>query len=151
MTGQIILFVVIAYFALLLLVSWITGRKSSNNDAFFLGNRKSPWYILAIGMVGSSISGVTFVSVPCMVGKIDMTYMQMVTGFFFGYIVIAKILLPLYYRLKLTSIYTYLDERIGKRGYKTGASFFLLSKIVGAAARLYLGVLILQAYGFDQW
>lgn len=151
MNSYIILFIIAAYFGILLLVAWITGRKSSGNDAFFLGNRKSPWYIVSIGMVGTSLSGVTFVSVPGMVRGIDMTYMQTVLGFFVGYILIAKVLLPLYYRLQLTSIYSYLEGRIGRRGYKTGASFFLLSKIVGAAARLYLVVLILQNYVFNTW
>ena len=151
MNSYIILFIIAAYFGILLLIAWITGRKSSSNEAFFLGNRKSPWYIVSIGMIGTSLSGVTFVSVPGMVRSIDMTYMQTVLGFFFGYILIAKVLLPLYYKLKLTSIYSYLGDRIGKRSYKTGASFFLLSKIVGAAARLYLVVLILQHYVFSTW
>lgn len=146
-----ILFIIAAYFGILLLVAWITGRKSTSNEAFFLGNRKSPWFIVSIGMIGTSLSGVTFVSVPGMVRSIDMTYMQTVLGFFVGYILIAKVLLPLYYKLQLTSIYSYLDDRIGRRGYKTGASFFLLSKIVGAAARLYLVVLILQTYVFATW
>lgn len=150
MNSYIILFIIAAYFALLLFIAWLTGRNSSN-EAFFLGERKSPWYIVSIGMVGTSLSGVTFVSVPGMVRAIDMTYMQTVLGFFVGYIIIAHVLLPLYYKLKLTSIYSYLDDRIGKRGYKTGASFFLLSKIVGAAARLYLVVLILQTYVFNAW
>ena len=151
MNSYIILFIIAIYFGILLLIAWITGRKSTSNDAFFLGNRKSPWYIVSIGMIGTSLSGVTFVSVPGMVRSIDMTYMQTVFGFFFGYILIAKVLLPLYYKLKLTSIYSYLGDRIGKRSYKTGASFFLLSKIVGAAARLYLVVLILQHYVFSTW
>lgn len=151
MNSYIILFIIAAYFAILLLIAWITGRKSSSNEAFFLGNRKSPWYIVSIGMVGTSLSGVTFVSVPGMVRGIDMTYMQTVFGFFVGYILIAKVLLPLYYKLELTSIYSYLDSRIGRHSYKTGASFFLLSKIVGAAARLYLVVLILQHYVFSTW
>jgi Na+/proline symporter len=151
MNGQIILVIILAYFALLLLVAWITGRNSSGNHAFFLGNKRSPWYIVAIGMIGTSLSGVTFVSVPGLVRGIDMTYMQMVMGFFFGYILIAKILLPLYYKLNLTSIYSWLDKRIGRGGYKTGACFFLLSKLTGAAARLYLVVWILQTYVFDQW
>lgn len=151
MNSYIILFIIAAYFAILLLISWITGRKNSGNEAFFLGNRKSPWYIVSIGMIGTSLSGVTFVSVPGMVRSIDMTYMQTVFGFFFGYVLIAKVLLPLYYKLQLTSIYSYLDNRIGRRGYKTGASFFLLSKMVGAAARLYLVVLILQTYVFSTW
>ena len=150
MNSYLILAIIAAYFALLLLIAWLTGRNNSN-EAFFLGNRKSPWYIVSIGMVGTSLSGVTFVSVPGMVRAIDMTYMQTVFGFFFGYIVIAHVLLPLYYKLRLTSLYVYLDERIGRRGYKTGASFFLLSKIVGAAARLYLVVLILQTYVFNAW
>lgn len=151
MNAQIILFIISVYFGLLLLISWLTGRGASDNESFFIGNRKSPWYIVAIGMIGSSLSGVTFVSVPGLVPQIDMTYMQMVLGFFFGYVLIAKVLLPLYYKLKLISIYTYLDKRIGNRSYKTGASFFLLSKTIGAAARLYLVVLILQKYVFDQW
>ena len=151
MNSYIILSIIAIYFGILLLIAWITGRKSTSNDAFFLGNRKSPWYIVSIWMIGTSLSGVTFVSVPGMVRSIDMTYMQTVFGFFFGYILIAKVLLPLYYKLKLTSIYSYLGDRIGKRSYKTGASFFLLSKIVGAAARLYLVVLILQHYVFSTW
>lgn len=151
MNSYLILFIVAAYFAVLLLISWVTARKSTGNEAFFLGNRKSPWIIVAIGMVGTSISGVTFVSVPGMVRSIDMTYMQTVFGFFVGYLVIAHVLLPLYYKLQLTTIYSYLNTRIGHRGYKTGASFFLLSKIIGAAARLYLVVLILQTYVFSTW
>lgn len=151
MNSYIILFIIAAYFGILLLIAWITGRKSSSNEAFFLGNRQSPWYIVSIGMIGTSLSGVTFVSVPGMVRSLDMTYMQTVLGFFFGYVLIAHVLLPLYYKLKLTSIYSYLDDRIGRRSYKTGASFFLLSKIVGAAARLYLVVLILQHYVFGTW
>lgn len=151
MNSYIILIIIAAYFGLLLLIAQLTAKKTSGNAAFFLGNRKSPWYIVAFGMIGTSISGVTFVSVPGMVRSIDMTYMQTVLGFFVGYIVIAHVLLPLYYRLNLTSIYTYLKDRIGHRSYKTGASFFLLSKIVGAAARLYLVTLILQTYVFSAW
>ena len=149
MSRYTILFIIAVYFGLLLFIAWLTGRKSSSNDAFFTGNRQSPWYIVSIGMIGTSLSGVTFVSVPGMVRSIDMTYMQTVFGFFVGYIIIAHILLPLYYKLKLTSIYSYLKDRIGHRGYKTGASFFLLSKSIGAAARLYLVALILQHYVFD--
>ena len=153
MNGSIILLVIVLYFTILFFISWLTGRKntSTDNDAFFLGNRQSPWYIVAIGMIGASLSGVSFVSVPGWVRSTDMTYMQMVLGFFVGYIIIANILLPLYYRLQLTSIYEYLNSRMGRKSYKTGASFFLLSKILGAAARLYLVVLILQTYVFDQW
>ena len=107
MSSATILFIIAAYFGLLLLIAWITGRggaSAADNDAFFLGNRRSPWYIVAIGMIGSSLSGVTFVSVPGWVRQIDMTYMQTVFGFFFGYVIIAHVLLPLYYRLRLTSI-----------------------------------------------
>ncbi|MDR2470304.1 MAG: sodium:solute symporter [Tannerella sp.] len=151
MNGWNILTVIAIYFGILLIAARLTGRKKSNNETFFRGNRKSPWYLVAIGMVGTSLSGVTFVSVPGQVRQIDMTYMQMVLGFFLGYALIAHILLPLYYRLNLTSIYSYLEQRIGRRGYKTGATFFLLSKLVGAAARLYLVVWILQTYVFERW
>jgi Na+/proline symporter len=151
MNSYLILLIIVAYFAVLLLVSYFTGRKHSGNDAFFVGERKSPWFVVSVAMIGTSLSGVTFVSVPGMVRSIDMTYMQTVLGFFFGYILIARVLLPLYYKLQLTSIYAWLGERIGSRGYRTGASFFLLSKIVGAAARLYLVALILQTYVFNAW
>ena len=151
MNGTLILLVILAYFGTLLLISYLIGKKHSENDAFFLGNRKSPWYIVAFGMLGSSLSGVTFVSVPGMVRNFDMTYMQMALGFLLGYAVIAFVLLPLYYRMNVTSIYTYLENRIGKRAYKTGAGFFLLSRTIGAAARLYVAVLILQTYIFDAW
>ncbi|MFM2292938.1 MAG: hypothetical protein RIS29_2751 [Bacteroidota bacterium] len=151
MSGTSILLIIIVYFSALLLISWLVGRKSSDNDAFFLGNKKSPWWVVAIGMVGSSISGVSFVSVPGMVGKVDFTYMQTVLGFFVGYLIIANVLLPLYYRMNLTSIYTYLESRFGKYTYKTGASFFLLSRTIGSGIRLYLVTLILQHLIFDQW
>jgi Na+/proline symporter len=151
MNGTLILLLILLYFGALLLISYIIGKKHSENAAFFLGNRKSPWYIVAFGMIGSSLSGVTFVSVPGMVRNFDMTYMQMVLGFLLGYVVIAFVLLPLYYKLNVTSIYTYLDKRIGKSAYKTGAGFFLLSRTIGAAARLYVAVLILQTYIFDAW
>jgi Na+/proline symporter len=151
MNGIFILSIILLYFGLLLFISYWIGKKHSGNAAFFLGNRKSPWYIVAFGMIGSSLSGVTFVSVPGMVRNFDMTYMQMVLGFMLGYVVIAFVLLPIYYRLNVTSIYTYLDNRIGQRAYKTGAGFFLLSRTIGAAARLYVAVLILQTYVFDAW
>ena len=151
MNGWNILLVIAVYFGILLTAARLTGRKKSNNETFFRGNRKSPWYLVAIGMIGTSLSGVTFVSVPGQVRQIDMTYMQMVFGFLFGYALIAHILLPLYYRLNLTSIYSYLEQRIGRHGYKTGAAFFLVSKLVGAAARLYLVVWILQTYVFERW
>lgn len=148
MSGVYILLTILLYFGMLLIAARLTS-KNTGNDAFFRGNKQSPWYVVSFGMIGTSLSGVTFVSVPGMVRGLDMTYMQTVFGFFFGYLVIAQVLLPLYYRLNLTSIYTYLGERIGRRSYKTGAWFFLLSRIVGAAARLYLVCLILQTYVFD--
>lgn len=149
--GSTILIIIAVYFGVLVLISQIVSRKSSDNDAFFRGNQKSPWYVVAFGMIGSTISGVTFISVPGMVENQDMTYMQMVFGFLLGYIVIAYVLLPLYYRLNLTTIYGYLDQRFGLRSYKTGASFFILSKTIGAAARLYLVALILHRLVFAQW
>ncbi|MDD2243714.1 MAG: sodium:solute symporter [Dysgonamonadaceae bacterium] len=151
MQSSFIITVIIVYFLVLMLISYLTSRKSSDNDAFFRANKKSPWYLVAFAMIGTSISGVTFVSVPGMVRNLDMSYMQMVLGFFAGYLVIAYVLLPLYYRLNLTTIYGYLDQRYGKTSYKTGAWFFLLSKLLGAAARLYLVALILQVLVFDAW
>lgn len=141
---------VVAYFGLLLLISRFT-TKQADNDAFFRGNRKSPWYVVAFGMIGASLSGVTFVSVPGMVRSLGMTYLQTCMGFFFGYLLVAFVLLPLYYKLNLTSIYTYLDQRFGLRSYRTGASFFLLSKLTGAAVRLYLVCMILQRFLFDSF
>ena len=123
MTPGLIVTVIIIYFAGLLIISWVTGRKA-DNSAFFLGNRRSPWYIVAFGMIGASLSGVTFISVPGWVIDSQMSYMQMVLGYLAGYVVIANVLMPLYYKLELTSIYTYLEQRFGKVSYKTGASFF---------------------------
>lgn len=142
-----ILITIAIYFGILLLISNLTGK--SGNDAFFRGNRQSPWQLVAFGMIGASLSGVTFISVPGMVNAIDMTYMQMCMGFFFGYIAVAFVLLPLYYKHGLTSIYSYLDTRFGTESRITGASFFILSKLTGAAARLYLVCLILQQFVFD--
>lgn len=144
-----ILLIVAVYLGLLMLISYLTSRKGTDNDAFFRANRSSKWYVVAFGMIGTSISGVTFISVPGRVSAIDMTYMQMVMGFFAGYLVIAYVLLPLYYRLNLTTIYGYLNQRFGRNSYKTGAWFFLLSKIAGAAARLYLVAFILQSLVFN--
>lgn len=151
MTGTLILIIIICYFSVLLIISHFTSRKSSDNDTFFLGNRKSPWYVVAVGMIGTTISGVTFISVPGMIRSIDMTYMQMVFGFFVGYLIIAYVLLPIYYSLRLTTIYEYLNQRLGFYSYRTGASFFLLSRIIGSAARLYLVAMILQALVFVKW
>ena len=143
---MLILLTILLYFLLLTLYSrFVTGRKSSN-EAFFRGNRKSPWYMVAFGMVGASISGITFVSVPGMVMKSGMAYLQTCIGFIFGYIAVAFILLPIYYKLNLTTIYTFLRDRVGQSGYKTGASFFLLSKMTGAAARFYVVCMLLNDY-----
>ena len=146
---MLILFTILAYFCVLLLFSRLTARRA-NNDTFYRGNNRSPWYMVAFGMVGASISGITFVSVPGMVIKTDMTYLQMCIGFIVGYFIVAFVLLPVYYRYHLTTIYTYLKYRLGKRSYKTGASFFLLSKITGAAVRFYVVCIILQNFVFDQ-
>ena len=143
-----ILITVIAYFAILFGISHLT-RGKSDNETFYRANRRAPWYMVAFGMVGASISGVTFISVPGMVVTSQMTYLQMCLGFIVGYIVIAFVLLPLYYRLNLTSIYAYLGERLGERSYLTGASFFLLSKMTGAAVRFYVVCIILQQFVFD--
>lgn len=150
-SGITILIIILVYFGLLYLISHFVSKKGTDNETFFLGNRKSTWWVVAIAMISSSISGVTFISVPGMVGGQDMTYMQMVFGFFFGYVVIAFLLLPLYYKLNLVTIYGYLRERYGYSSYKTGAVFFILSKIIGAATRLYLVVMILHALVFSRW
>lgn len=134
---------VIGYFLILLVVAYFTSRNS-NNDSFFIGNRNSNWMLVAFGMIGTSLSGVTFVSVPGAVGKESFAYFQITLGYLIGYLVIAYVLLPLYYRLNLTSIYNYLSTRLGFVSYKTGASFFILSRTLGATARLYLVVKILQ-------
>ena len=143
-----ILLIVLAYFIVLFGISHLTSRKA-NDDTFYRANRRAPWYMVAFGMIGASISGVTFVSVPGMVLTSQMTYLQMCLGFIVGYIVIAFVLLPLYYRLQLTSIYTYLGQRLGNRSYQTGAWFFLLSKMVGASVRFYVVCIILQQFVFD--
>lgn len=147
---SLLLFIVFAYFGLLLFVSWFTS-KGSNNDSFFIGNRSSNWLLVAFGMIGTSLSGVTFVSVPGAVGKDNFGYLQITLGYVIGYVVVAYVLLPLYYRLKLTSIYTYLQERMGRLSYKSGASIFIVSRLVGATARLYLVVNILQAMILDSF
>ena len=145
---MIIVITILAYFAFLMAFSRLTARRS-DNDTFFRGNRRSPWYMVAFGMVGASISGITFVSVPGMVLKTDMTYLQTCLGFILGYFAVAFILLPVYYRLNLTTIYTYLGKRLGKWSYKTGASFFLLSKLTGSVVRFYVVCIILQRFVLD--
>jgi len=150
MSAAAIFICLIIYFAVLMGVSWLTGRIHTN-DSFFLANRKSPWYLIAFGMIGSSISGVTFISVPGAVGTTAFSYFEVVLGYMIGYWIIGWVLLPTFYRMQLTSIYTYLKERFGFFGYKTGASFFLLSRIIGAAFRLYVAVEVLQICIFNQW
>ena len=140
---------VIGYFVLLLLVAWWTSRKS-DNESFFIGNRSSNWMLVAFGMIGTSLSGVTFVSVPGAVGSSNFFYFQVVIGYLFGYLIIAFVLLPLYYRMNLTSIYTYLEKRFGIQAHKAGAFFFILSRVVGATARLYLVISVLQIFIFDK-
>jgi Na+/proline symporter len=138
-----------AYFAVLALISWLTTRRVQA-DSFYLGSRRAPWYVIAFGMIGSSLSGVTFISVPGMVGASQLSYVQMVLGFVLGYVVVAQALLPLYYRLGLTSIYTYLRVRFGRYSYKTGASFFILSRLLGSSIRLLVVAIVLQAMVFDK-
>ncbi len=154
LTPVVILSIIAAYFVLLMGISFLTGRESTN-EQFFLAGRNSPWYIVAIGMIGASLSGVTFISIPGSVGaggaNQAYSYMQMVFGYLLGYAVIALILLPLYYRLSLTSIYTYLGRRFGLTSYKTGAGFFLLSRTVGASFRLYLVGIVLQKFVMDSF
>ena len=148
MSSSQIILLIAAYFGVLILISYFTGKKSGN-DAFFKGNKQSPWYVVAFGMIGASLSGVTFISVPGWIEASQFSYMQVVFGYMLGYLVIGTVLLPLYYKMNLTSIYTYLEERFGNYAYKTGASFFLLSRIVGASFRLYLVANVLQLILFD--
>ena len=146
---MLIIITVLLYFAALMLFSRVTARRGDNNQTFFRANRRSPWYMVAFGMVGASISGITFVSVPGMTMFTGMTYVQMCIGFILGYFAVAFVLLPVYYRLNLTTIYTYLKERLGLRSYKTGAWFFLISKMTGAAVRFYVVCIILQRFVLD--
>jgi len=138
------------YFALLILISYLTSGKG-DSKTFFTGNKQSPWYLVAFGMIGASLSGVTFISVPGWVGATSFTYMQMVLGYLVGYFVIATVLLPLYYKLNLISIYQYLEKRFGFWSYKTGAFFFLLSRVIGASFRLFLVATVLQIAFFDNF
>lgn len=150
MKPELILIVFIAYTFLLFFVSLITSKKA-NNSSYFVGNRKSPWMIVAYGMLGTSLSGVTFISVPGWVGETQFTYMMVVFGYLLGYATITTVLLPLYYKLKLTSIYTYLEQRFGFFSYKTGSFYFLVSRIIGASFRMYLIVNVLQIFIFDHY
>ena len=148
MSPVLLFCILIAYFGLLLGVAWATSRNATN-DSFFIGNKSSNWMLVAFGMVGTTLSGVTFVSVPGAVGSDGFGYLQILIGYVIGYIAVAYVLLPLYYRLKLTSIYHYLDVRLGRRAYQSGAGFFILSRLLGASARLYLVVNILQLIILD--
>ena len=150
MSSTLILTVIAAYFLVLIVISYLTGRSDSN-ASFFLGDKKSPWYIVAFGMLGATLSGITFISVPGKVDSSAFSYMQMTFGFFVGYMIIALVLIPLYYRLNLTSIYGYLKARFGNSTYKTGASFFLLSRVIGASLRLYIMANVLQMAIFDDF
>jgi len=150
MSAWLVFGTVAGYFALLLIVSYFTSRKV-NTASFFNANRRSPWYLVAFGMIGASLSGVTFISVPGWVRDSQFSYFQMVLGYLLGYAAIALILLPVYYKMNLVSIYTYLEKRFGKRAYKTGSAFFLLSRTLGAALRLYLIAGVLQLAFFDRF
>lgn len=144
-----ILLLIAGYFGVLMLISYLTGKSGSNAD-FFKAGKQSPWYLVAFGMIGASLSGVTFISVPGWIEASSFSYFQVVLGYTVGYAVIGLVLLPLYYKLNLTSIYTYLESRFGNASYKTGASFFLLSRIIGASFRLYLVANVLQLLVFDK-
>lgn len=146
---MIIIFTMLAYFCVLLLFSQVISGRGSSNETFYRANRRSPWYMVAFGMVGASISGITFVSVPGMAIATDMTYLQMCLGFIVGYFLVAFFLLPIYYCYNLTTIYSFLLHRFGRYTYKTGASFFLLSKMTGAAVRFYVVCIILQRFVLD--
>ncbi|MCK5170558.1 MAG: sodium:solute symporter, partial [Bacteroidales bacterium] len=148
MSPYLVIFIIVVYFLVLITISYFTSRNA-DNEAFFLGNRKSPWYIVAFGMISASLSGVTFISVPGWVVDSNFSYMQMVLGYLVGYAIIANVLMPMYYRLNLTSIYTYLGQRFGKFSYKTGSSFFLLSRVIGASFRLFLVANVLQITVFN--
>lgn len=143
-----ILLLIAGYFGVLILISYFTGKDDSN-ETFFKASRKSPWYVVAFGMIGASLSGVTFISVPGWVHASQFSYMQVVFGYLVGYFIIAYVLMPIYYRLNVTSIYQYLENRFGVVSYKTGAFFFLISRILGASFRLYLVAIVLQRYVFD--
>jgi solute:Na+ symporter, SSS family len=150
MSPSLILGIFLIYTIMLFGITWVTARKA-DNESFFLGNKASPWFVVAYGMIGASLSGVTFMSLPGWVKDTQFSYMVVVFGYLFGYVVIALVLLPLYYKLKLTSIYSYLDQRFGFWSYKTGAGFFILSRVLGASLRMFLVIHVLQIFVFDAW
>ena len=149
MSIAIVLTVIAAYFAVIFSTAWFTTRRRGSASSFYVGDRRSPWWVVAIAMIGTSISGVTFISVPGMVAGSQFSYLQMVLGFVAGYFVVAYVLLPLYYRLNLYSIYGYLEGRFGAATYRTGALFFLISKFLGCGVRMYLTALVLQLVLFE--
>ena len=150
MTSNVILFSFLIYTLLIFSISRFTSRKA-NNETYFLGNRNSPWYVVAYGMIGASLSGVTFMSVPGLVEAESFSYMVLVMGYLAGYFVIALVLLPMYYKMNLTSIYTYLERRFGFSSYKTGAFYFIISRLIGTSFRMFLVVNVLQLFVFDHW
>ncbi|HOY11793.1 MAG TPA: sodium:solute symporter, partial [Saprospiraceae bacterium] len=149
LTPTVIISIILGYFAILIFISYLTAGNSDSNT-FFSANQNSPWLLVAIGMIGASLSGVTFISIPGVVGagggNQQFSYMQMVLGYLVGYFVIASVLMPIYYKHNLTSIYGFLEERLGKGSYKTGAGFFLLSRLVGSAFRMYLVALVFDKF-----
>jgi Na+/proline symporter len=154
MAPGVLLTFIIGYFLVLMIISWLTSRKSSDNDTFFVANRNSKWYLVAFGMIGTALSGVTFISVPGKVGAPtgdQFEYFQFILGNAAGFIIVATVLLPLYYRLQLTSIYGYIEGALGKWSYKTAAGIFLISRIIGSSFRLYLVVIVLQKFIFDSY
>lgn len=151
MSPIVVVLVLFGYFLLLGLISFLTSRQGSDNSSFFSGGKNSPWYVVAVGMIGATLSGISVVSVPGMVRSVNFSYMQMVFGFFFGYVAVVGILLPVYYRLNLISIYGYLGQRFGSTAHRTGALFFILAKAVGASARLYVVTIVLHEFVFKPW
>lgn len=150
MTPTALLICFLGYTIILFTITYFTARKATS-EGFFIGNKRSPWFVVAYGMIGASMSGVTFMSVPGWVGTSQFSYFMVALGYLFGYIVIANVLLPLYYRLNLTSIYTYLEQRFGFWSYKTGAFYFILSRVLGASLRMFLIIYVLQHFVFDAW
>ncbi|MBP6459876.1 MAG: sodium:solute symporter, partial [Crocinitomicaceae bacterium] len=148
MSSTLVATVLIAYFLVLIFIAYLTSRNT-DSDTFFTGNKQSPWYLVAFGMIGASLSGVTFISVPGKVYAESMAYFQIVLGYVVGYLVIAKMLMPIYYKLNVVSIYQYLEQRFGYFTYKTGAAFFILSRTLGSAIRLYLATFVLQLFLFQ--
>ena len=146
----LILVFILAYFGILLFIGWFTSRNASANS-YFIGNKQSPWYLVAFGMIGDSLSGVTFISVPGTVGTAHFSYLQLVIGYFVGYFIISHVLLPIYYKMNLISVYEYLEKRFGKVTQKTGSAFFILSRLLGAAGRLFLAASVIQFFVFDRF